>query len=89
MEYCGVGSVSDIMRLRGAEMSEPQVATIFAGTLRGLNYLHSKKTIHRDVKAGNVLIEENGPAVRGGAEAEHGDWYAVLDGTRGDPGGGV
>lgn len=58
MEYCGVGSVSDIMRLRGEEMSEPQIATIFAGTLRGLNYLHGKKTIHRDVKAGNVLIEE-------------------------------
>lgn len=58
MEYCGVGSVSDIMRLRRQPMSEPQIATIFAGTIRGLQYLHDKKTIHRDVKAGNVLIEE-------------------------------
>lgn len=58
MEYCGVGSVSDIMRLRRKEMTEPQIATIFAGTIKGLKYLHDKKTIHRDVKAGNVLIEE-------------------------------
>eukprot|EP00040_Diaphanoeca_grandis_P016551 m.85537 g.85537 ORF g.85537 m.85537 type:complete len:456 (-) comp25879_c0_seq1:388-1755(-) len=62
MEYCGVGSVSDIMRLRRTPMLEPQIATIFQGTLQGLTYLHNKKTIHRDIKAGNVLVNENGVA---------------------------
>ncbi|XP_013149350.1 PREDICTED: serine/threonine-protein kinase 3-like [Papilio polytes] len=40
MEYCGAGSVSDIMRLRKKTLSEDEIATILIDTLKGLEYLH-------------------------------------------------
>jgi len=62
MEYCGGGSVADIMRLRKKTMTEPQIRAILKGTLQGLAYLHSRNKIHRDIKAGNVLLSESGEA---------------------------
>lgn len=51
MEYCGGGSVSDIMKLRKKVLNEEEIATILRDTLSGLEYLHSKKKIHRDCKS--------------------------------------
>jgi len=62
MEYCGAGSVSDIMRLRKKTLSEEEIATILSDTLKGLEYLHLRKKIHRDIKAGNILLNSEGHA---------------------------
>lgn len=62
MEFCDGGSVSDIMRLRKKTLSEEEIATILRDTLRGLKYLHEIRKIHRDIKAGNILLNTNGNA---------------------------
>merc|ERR1711998_531820 len=41
-------------------LSEDEVAAVALGMLRGLKYLESKKKLHRDIKAGNVLIDSEG-----------------------------
>lgn len=62
MEFCGAGSVSDIMRLRKKTLSEDEIATVLTDTLKGLEYLHERKKIHRDIKAGNILLNSEGHA---------------------------
>ncbi|KAE8599309.1 hypothetical protein XENTR_v10017136 [Xenopus tropicalis] len=62
MEYCGAGSVSDIIRLRNKTLTEEEIATILRSTLKGLEYLHFMRKIHRDIKAGNILLNTEGHA---------------------------
>ncbi|XP_071392032.1 serine/threonine-protein kinase 4-like, partial [Centroberyx affinis] len=62
MEYCGAGSVSDIIRLRNKTLTEEEIATIVQSTLKGLEYLHFMRKIHRDIKAGNILLNAEGQA---------------------------
>lgn len=62
MEYCGAGSVSDIIRLRKKTLTECEIATILSDALKGLEYLHSNRKIHRDIKAGNILLNTDGHA---------------------------
>eukprot|EP00096_Caligus_rogercresseyi_P009480 TRINITY_DN3232_c0_g1_i1.p1 TRINITY_DN3232_c0_g1~~TRINITY_DN3232_c0_g1_i1.p1 ORF type:complete len:526 (-),score=87.05 TRINITY_DN3232_c0_g1_i1:145-1722(-) len=72
MEYCGAGSVLDIMKLRGLynnlpkgevlPLTEDEIATILCDTLKGLEYLHLRKKIHRDIKSGNILLNNEGHA---------------------------
>jgi len=60
MEYCHAGSVADIMAIVKRSLVEAEVATICHCTLQGLKYLHAKKLIHRDIKAGNILLNNKG-----------------------------
>ncbi|CAI2356936.1 unnamed protein product [Caenorhabditis sp. 36 PRJEB53466] len=62
MEYCGAGSVSDIMRARRKPLSELEISAVLRDTLKGLQYLHDLKKIHRDIKAGNILLNTDGIA---------------------------
>uniref|UniRef100_A0A8C9TIC3 non-specific serine/threonine protein kinase n=1 Tax=Scleropages formosus TaxID=113540 RepID=A0A8C9TIC3_SCLFO len=62
MEYCGAGSVSDIIRLRNKTLTEDEIANILQSTLKGLEYLHFMRKIHRDIKAGNILLNMEGHA---------------------------
>ncbi|EFO20742.1 STE/STE20/MST protein kinase [Loa loa] len=60
MEYCGAGSVSDIMRIRKKTLNEAEIGAVTRDVLKGLRYLHDLKKIHRDIKAGNILLNAEG-----------------------------
>uniref|UniRef100_A0A672ZT87 non-specific serine/threonine protein kinase n=1 Tax=Sphaeramia orbicularis TaxID=375764 RepID=A0A672ZT87_9TELE len=59
MEYC-LGSASDLLEVHKKPLQEMEIAAITHGALQGLAYLHSHNMIHRDIKAGNVLLTEPG-----------------------------
>ncbi|GAM26678.1 hypothetical protein SAMD00019534_098530 [Acytostelium subglobosum LB1] len=60
MEYCSMGSVSDMMNLSTMILNEEQIALVCYSTLKGLYYLHKSSKIHRDIKPGNILVTSTG-----------------------------
>lgn len=44
------------------QMKEEEIAVVLQYALRGLEYLHFKRKIHRDIKAGNILLNLEGHA---------------------------
>ena len=59
MEYCS-SSLADILEAQGRCFTEVQIGAVLAGTIEGLRYLHGLNQIHRDVKAGNLLLSARG-----------------------------
>ncbi|CAG9952513.1 unnamed protein product [Clonostachys rosea f. rosea IK726] len=58
MEFCSGGSCADLMK--PGIIGEDYIAIIVRELLLGLEYLHSDKKLHRDVKAANVLLTASG-----------------------------
>jgi serine/threonine protein kinase len=50
------------MQLCHKQLNEDQIAAICAHMIKGLIYLHSHHIVHRDLKAGNVLLTKDGKA---------------------------
>jgi len=62
MEFCEGGSALDILNICKRTFSEDEIAAIIAHMVKGLLYLHSHRILHRDLKAGNVLLSRDGYA---------------------------
>ena len=73
LEFCDGGAVDSIMVELDRGLKEPQIAYITRGMVEGLQYLHEHKVVHRDIKAGNVLL-----TMDGGVKLSESDWSWVL-----------
>ncbi|MFS8011282.1 putative protein kinase STE-STE20-Fray family [Helianthus anomalus] len=61
MPYMSGGSCLHIMKSSFPDgFEEPVIATLLREVLKALVYLHAHGHIHRDVKAGNILVDFNG-----------------------------
>lgn len=59
MEYC-IGSASDLVEVHKHPLEEEEISGIIHEAMQGLHYLHQHNKIHRDVKAGNILLTDHG-----------------------------
>uniref|UniRef100_A0A5S6LY17 non-specific serine/threonine protein kinase n=1 Tax=Xenopus tropicalis TaxID=8364 RepID=A0A5S6LY17_XENTR len=60
IEFCAGGAVDAVMLELERALTEPQIRVVCKQTLEALVYLHESKIIHRDLKAGNILLTLDG-----------------------------
>jgi len=60
IEFCGGGAVDGIMQELEKPLTEPQIRCICHEMCEALDFLHQNCVIHRDLKAGNVLLTTDG-----------------------------
>ncbi|KAM4754878.1 serine/threonine-protein kinase PAK 3-like isoform 1-T1 [Cyanocitta cristata] len=64
MEYMDGGTLQDIVRQTC--MAEGEMAAVSRECLQGLDFLHSNRVIHRDLKSSNILLATDGSVKLGG-----------------------
>uniref|UniRef100_H2Y588 Protein kinase domain-containing protein n=1 Tax=Ciona savignyi TaxID=51511 RepID=H2Y588_CIOSA len=60
IEFCDGGALDSIMIELERGLEEPQIQVVCRETCIALQYLHQNKIIHRDLKAGNILLTMQG-----------------------------
>uniref|UniRef100_A0A671QSZ1 non-specific serine/threonine protein kinase n=1 Tax=Sinocyclocheilus anshuiensis TaxID=1608454 RepID=A0A671QSZ1_9TELE len=60
IEYCPGGALDDIMLELERGLTEQQISEVCCQSLQALSYLHQHHIIHRDLKAGNILLTMDG-----------------------------
>ncbi|KAG0557777.1 hypothetical protein KC19_11G156500 [Ceratodon purpureus] len=58
-EYMSGGSVYDYLHKQKAALKLPMLLRVAIDISKGMDYLHQNKIIHRDLKAANLLMDEN------------------------------
>ncbi|CAI5463518.1 unnamed protein product [Closterium sp. Yama58-4] len=58
-ELMARGSVRDVLDQRGCGLPLPVALKILRDAARGLDFLHRRGIVHRDLKAANLLVDEN------------------------------
>ncbi|XP_054145292.1 serine/threonine-protein kinase PAK 3-like, partial [Melozone crissalis] len=58
MEYMDGGTLQDVVRQ--IRMAQGEMAAVSRECLQGLDFLHSKRVIHRDLKSSNILLGTDG-----------------------------
>ena len=72
IEFCEGGALDSIMVDLEKPLTEKQIKYIAHEMLEGLDFLHKNKVIHRDLKAGNVLLTAEGDVKLGRY------WYSAV-----------
>nr|XP_043616852.1 mitogen-activated protein kinase kinase kinase 5-like isoform X2 [Erigeron canadensis] len=60
LEYVHPGPINKYIREHCAAVTESVIRNFTRHILSGLAYLHSKKTVHRDIKGANLLVDAYG-----------------------------
>lgn len=53
------GSIYDFLHKQNGVLKLPAILKVAMDVARGMSYLHQNNIIHRDLKAANLLMDEN------------------------------
>ncbi len=65
LEYCQYGSLRDLLKKakkKKIHLNELEISSIIYMVLHGLNFMHKKNLINRDIKCKNILVNKEGVA---------------------------
>ncbi|CAF0759171.1 unnamed protein product [Brachionus calyciflorus] len=76
LEYCSLGSLDRIISNLERQLKEKEIKYIAWQILEALAYLHEKVfVIHRDIKAANILVSQNGDLKLADFGVSAKNWY--------------
>ena len=71
LEYCIGGAVDAIMHELERPLTERQISCVSWQVCTALEYIHTRGIMHRDLKAGNILLTADGIAKLGKLTTEY------------------